>query len=75
MTRHRWGEPLGLLRKTDRECINCGLVKTTRHEFEAGRAVYWIEFWRGLDQLDATTGTPVCEPVKQLQNEEGQHAI
>lgn len=72
--KHRWGEALRLLHKTDRECINCGLVKTTRHEFEGGREVIWTEFWRGLDKIESDA-TPACEPVEQRLTEEGQHAI
>lgn len=68
VSRHRWpkeGNPISP-NKTERECQNgCGIVKVTRHEFEAGREVHWTEFWRGLDRVYGTgTSTPVCELVE-----------
>lgn len=63
MARHRWGERNVLPHKTERECLNgCGIVKVTRHEFEAGRDRYWTEFYRDLDRIECD-GTPACEPV------------
>lgn len=72
--KHRWGEPRRFLHKTERECLHCGLVKVTRHESDGPRDVRWTEFYRGLDQVDAT-GTPACAAVEKLSTEEGQHAV
>jgi hypothetical protein len=57
--RHSWGEPVRFANKTERECLNCGIVKVTRHE-----ATCWTEFWRGLDQIEGTS-TPVCESIME----------
>lgn len=67
MSRHRWGDKVVICpNKTERECLNrCGVVKVTRHEFDGGREVHWVEFWRGLDRVEADA-TPVCEPVSEV---------
>lgn len=67
MSRHRWGDKVPVSpHKTERECLNrCGIVKVTRHEFEGGREVHWIEFWRGLDRIKGAA-TPVCEPISEV---------
>lgn len=69
MKRHRWSEKTSfpLANKSERECLDCSLVKVSRHETEGGRQVYWTEFWRGLDRIECT-GTPACEPVKILES-------
>lgn len=63
---HRWGEKNPLLHKSERECLNgCGIVKVTHHQVEAGRDIYWTEFYRGLDKIaGAGERTPVCEKVE-----------
>lgn len=63
--RHRWGEANVIsAHKTERACLHdCGIVKVTRHETEAGRDVHWVEYWRGLDQVSGGR-TPVCEAVE-----------
>lgn len=67
MSRHRWGDKVVVsANKTERECLNrCGIVKVTRHEFDRGRALHWIEFWRGLDRIEGDA-TPVCEPISEV---------
>jgi hypothetical protein len=61
--RHRWGEKQVFPHKTERQCLNCGIVKVGRHEVEGGRDRYWTEFWRDLDRIECD-GTPACEPVE-----------
>lgn len=61
--KHRWADKAVISpHKTERECAHgCGIVKVTRHETEAGRAVHWVEFWRGLDRIEGEgtcTGRP-----------------
>lgn len=72
MTRHRWPKQPTIIspNKSERECLNgCGIVKVTRHEFEGGREVHWVEFYRGLDRVGHRwQGTPVCEPVMEMVN-------
>lgn len=65
MKRHRWGEKTVVsIYKSERECLNgCGIVKVTRHEPQNFRDLHWVEFWRGLDQINCDA-TPACEPVK-----------
>jgi len=60
MTRHNWSEPVRFQHKTERECVKCGMVKVTRHEND----LCWVEFWRGLDQVNADR-TPPCEITRQ----------
>lgn len=65
--RHSWGIPsriphgIALPRKTERECVQCGIVKTTWHEVD-GRCR--TEFYRGLDKIEGTS-TPVCEVIEK----------
>lgn len=59
--KHRWSDPFRQHHKTERYCINCGLVKVTRHP---PQGFPWKEFWRGLDQIQSTA-TPACEPVME----------
>jgi len=69
MTRHSWGEPtripnaLALPRKTERQCVKCGIVKVTWHLIDGPLETFRTEFWRGLDQIEGTS-TPICEAVK-----------
>ena len=59
---HRWGDRVVFPHKTERDCVNCGLVKVTRHETEGGRDIYWTEYWRNEEKLSVDR-VPVCEPV------------
>jgi hypothetical protein len=59
-TRHSWGEKVRFAHKTEQQCRRCEMVKVTRHEFEAGRDVYWTEFWRDVEQIK-TDVTPRCD--------------
>ncbi len=51
-----------LANKSERQCLDCGLVKVSRHEYGAGsiHGTHWTEFWRGLDRIECK-GTPACE--------------
>jgi hypothetical protein len=62
-TRHRWGEKVIVVpfRKSERECIRCGVVRASRHEFENGRELHWKEFWRDLERVDKAGETPLCD--------------
>ena len=59
-TRHRWGEKARCTHKTERQCFRCEMVKTTWHEHEGGRDVYWTEYWRDLE-LVGREKTPPCD--------------
>lgn len=61
--RHRWGDKQAFPHKSERQCLDCPVVKVVRHEFYGGRDWYWTEFWRDLDQIEGK-GTPTCEPVE-----------
>ena len=56
MKRHRWGQPDRFLHKTERECIDCGLVKVTHHP-PVGFPTK--SFWRDAEKLDDAR-TPAC---------------
>lgn len=58
-TRHRWGDPVRFPHKTERQCLKCPIVKVTRHEVDGVRETHWVEFWRGLDQVEGKA-TPPC---------------
>lgn len=60
--RHSWGFAYRFQHKTERQCLNCRIVKVTRHE-----ATCWTEYWRGLDQIECS-GTPACEIVLEDEN-------
>lgn len=65
MSKHQWADKVVVSpNKTERECLACGLVKASRREFEGGRDIYWVEFWRGLDRVKCD-GTPPCEPTAE----------
>jgi hypothetical protein len=59
--RHSWGEKVRLLHKSEQQCADCLVVKTTHHQHEGQRDIYWTEFYRGLDKIECT-GTPPCQP-------------
>jgi hypothetical protein len=59
-TRHRWGDKVHFAHKSEQQCTRCETVKVTRHESEGGRDVYWTEFWRDLEKIEAD-GTPPCD--------------
>lgn len=59
--RHKYGEPVRFLHRTERACVRCDVVKVTRHD--AGTtAPPWVEFWRGGEVI-RTLRTPTCEAV------------
>jgi hypothetical protein len=60
--RHSWGFPHRFEHKTERQCLNCRIVKVTRHEPDGTREKYWTEFYRGLDKIECA-GTPACEVI------------
>lgn len=61
--RHSWGLPTRFAKKTERQCVTCGLVKTTYHDVDSnGREYCWIAWFRGLDQIESKN-TPACEVV------------
>ena len=59
--RHRWGEKAHFAHKTEQQCARCETVKVTRHEWQAGREVYWTEYWCDLDRIDQDGKTPPCD--------------
>jgi hypothetical protein len=60
-TRHRWGEPVRFgTYKTERQCTRCEMVKVSRHEFDGGRDVHWIEWWRDEERIHCDA-TPLCD--------------
>ena len=61
ISRHRWGEKVRFAQKTKQECARCETVKVTRHEWQAGREIYWTEYWRDLERIDADGATPPCD--------------
>lgn len=64
---HKWGEPNRLIRKTERVCARCGMVKATRHE-----EYVWIEFWMGLDRVPQFgERTPICTAILETTNPSG----
>lgn len=65
MKRHRWGEKTVFPHKSERPCLDCGIVKVTRHEWEGGRDQHWTEFYRGLDRIQCER-TPTCEPIEAV---------
>lgn len=54
--RHSWGLARRFLRKTERQCLQCRIVKVTRHENDC----CWTEFYSGLDKIECER-TPACE--------------
>lgn len=61
-TRHKWAAKIEVSpHKSERQCIRCEMVKVSRHESEGGREIHWQEFWRDLDQVDCSDGTPPCD--------------
>lgn len=65
VSKHHWADKVVVSpNKSERECLACGIVKASRREFEGGRDIYWVEFWRGLDRVECH-GTPPCEPAAE----------
>jgi hypothetical protein len=66
--RHRWGEPNRLRLKTERQCLDCGLIKVTVHEPSV--SFPWVEFWReigpdrDLVKVEHSDRTPPCQPAE-----------
>jgi hypothetical protein len=60
MTRHSWGEPNRMAKKTERECKNgCGIIKVTLHPDGREGRRHSVEFYRDGDQIECK-GTPAC---------------
>ena len=59
-TRHRWGVKARFEHKTEQECGRCGIVKVSRNEWQAGRNLYWTEYWRNLERIDTNSRAPRC---------------
>lgn len=60
-TRHRWGEKVRFLNKTEQECVRCEMVKVGRREAQGGHDLYWTEFWRDEERIDDGGHTPPCD--------------
>ena len=62
--RHRWGAEQRFDHKTERQCLDCPIVKVTRRRQnpDGSWSFHRIEFWHDLDQVEGS-GTPACEPV------------
>lgn len=64
MKHPRWGDKVTVTpHKTETACLDCGIVKVARHEWEASLPRHWTEFWRGLDRIECVA-TPACERVE-----------
>jgi hypothetical protein len=59
--RHRWGIKVRFAHKTEQQCARCDIVKVARQEWEAGRPVYWTEYWRDEERIDQDCRTPSCD--------------
>jgi hypothetical protein len=59
--RHRWGEKQRFEHKSEQQCARCEMVKVGRHEWQAGRPIYWTEYWRDLEQVNQDGKTPPCD--------------
>ena len=59
--RHSWSDPTRYEHKSERQCVNCALIKVSHHQGDS----HWIEFWRvdadGIPEKVATDRTPPCE--------------
>lgn len=60
MTRHRWSERTVISpNKSERQCLRCGMVKASIHQWDGPKELHWPEFYRGLDKIECA-GTPPC---------------
>lgn len=55
--RHSWSPPYRTQYRTERVCMNCGMVKVTRHE---PGALPWQEFIHKGRRVESGGGTPEC---------------
>lgn len=55
--RHSWSVPYRKSDRTERVCLNCGMVKVTRHEPDV---LPWQEFHHKGRRVDNGRGTPEC---------------
>lgn len=55
--RHLWGPPYRKIDRTKRVCLNCGMVKITRHE---PGVLPWIEFHHKGRRVESGGKTPEC---------------
>ncbi|MGJ5036576.1 hypothetical protein ACQR13_20920 [Bradyrhizobium sp. HKCCYLRH3059] len=63
-TRHRWGDKVRFVNKTEQQCSRCEMVKVSRRERQGGHDLYWIEFWRDEERIDTCDRrTPSCVVV------------
>jgi hypothetical protein len=65
-TRHQWGDKARFAHKTEQECARCATIKVTRHEWQAGRDVFWTEYWRDCEQIECAV-TPPCEAAADIR--------
>lgn len=59
--RHSWGPPYRQQYRTERVCLNCGLVKVTRHE---PGALPWVEFLYKGRRAECGGRTPECKGTR-----------
>lgn len=69
--RHSWSDKVRYPHHSERACWDCGLIKRTRHEVEAGRDVHWVEWWRDGKRIrsDRTPPCPGPKPIQQVVSE------
>ncbi|WP_316158488.1 MULTISPECIES: hypothetical protein [unclassified Bradyrhizobium] len=58
--RHRWGDKVRFVNKTEQQCLRCDVVKVGRQEWQGDRSIYWTEYWRELERIDRAGKTPPC---------------
>lgn len=61
--KHKWFENSRNEHVTVRICERCAMRKISRHEFEGGKPMHWVEFYRGSARVQCD-GTPACEPAR-----------
>lgn len=63
-SRHRWQDKVVISAfKSERVCARCGVVMASFKQWEAGRDLYWKEYWRDESRVDAGDGShvPPCD--------------
>lgn len=69
--RHRWDEPFRDFVKTERSCLDCGLIKVTDHQNPDGSTwTAWI--WRG-EEIGRGSPTPQCPPRATMAAPTGEN--
>jgi hypothetical protein len=67
IARHKWGQRIEVSpHKSETECIRCGVVRASRHEFEGGREIHWKEFWRDCERIECKA-TPPCDKRLEIR--------